>query len=132
MERQKETVSSSRSGNLYNLIFQMSNVDEQHTRTSKKIFSVIATIGGYVKAFGLFLLFYKPFLERKYYIELINHLYHVEEASHSSKKKESSEENSKESQSQDGSKGRKSRLLSWAGFANLFKKKLKKEEESGE
>jgi len=56
----------------------MSTVDEQHARTSKKIFSVIATIGGYLKAFVLIYYLYKPFLERKFYIELINHLYNVE------------------------------------------------------
>ena len=79
MDRQKETVSSSRNGSLYNLIIQMSTVEELHSRTSKKITTVLATMGGYLKAILILYYVYKPFLERKYFIELINHMYNVEQ-----------------------------------------------------
>ena len=38
----------------------------------------MAQIGGFVKAFVIFGWLYKPFLKRKYYIDLINHLYSVD------------------------------------------------------
>lgn len=131
MERQKETVSSSRNGNLYNLIFQMSTVDEQHSRKSKKIFSVIATMGGYLKAFVLFFYLYKPFLERKYYIELINHLYHVAENKDKDKnQKPGSKSTGSKSSDKEEIEMRKSRLLSWRPFSRLFSKKSKKTKEN--
>jgi hypothetical protein len=114
----------------------MSTVDEQHTRISKKIFSVIATMGGYLKALVLFFYLYKPFLERKYYIELINHLYNVEENKNKQELKNLSKAQAKANdESKSGSKsssgGRKSRLLSWGPLKTLFKKGKKVKEGTG-
>ena len=56
----------------------MSQVEETHERKYRKLFYFIAQIGGFVKAFLLIGWLYKPFLKRKYYIDLINHLYSVD------------------------------------------------------
>lgn len=116
MDYQRETVSSSRSGNLYNLVIQMSTVKEEHSRSYKKIFALASEVGGYLKAFVLFYYIYKPFLERKYYIELINHLYNVEGGDNL---KETEEELDQTEEDGEGN------LITWRNF-EFFK--LKEEE----
>jgi hypothetical protein len=78
MDKSRESVSTNRNGDLYSLQFQMSQVEETHLRKYRKLFYFIAQIGGFVKAFLLLGWLYKPFLKRKYYIDLINHLYSVD------------------------------------------------------
>lgn len=78
MDSQRESVSKARENNLYRLEIQMSTITDFHERTYRKLFAIIAEIGGYIKAFLLLAYLYRPFLTRKYYIDLINHLYKVD------------------------------------------------------
>lgn len=81
-------------------------------------------MGGYLKAFVLFFYLYKPFLERKYYIELINHLYNVEERKYKQNPGNENNLTTKEISSKGSKKDlpRRSRLLSWSAlFKNMFK-----------
>jgi hypothetical protein len=77
-DSQRESISSNREGRLYSLVIQMSAKSDLHIRKYRKIFYFIAQLGGYIKAFVLFGFIYRPFLKRKYYIDLINHLYQVD------------------------------------------------------
>ena len=112
MDYQRETVSSSRDGNLYTLVVQMSTTVEQHTRTYKKAFRFLSEIGGYLKAFVMFYYLYKPFLERKYYIEMINHLYSVD----------AKEKKARPPAGEDGD----GNILTWRNFDMLAENKKKK------
>ena len=120
MDSQRETISSLREGNLYHLVLQMSSYSDTHIRTYKKLFSVIAEIGGYIKAFLLLAYLYRPFLQRKYYIELINHLYKVDGGSalrHSRFQKDENRTNTEG-------------LIAWRKFDFFGFKKKKKNNES--
>lgn len=78
MESQRETVTSNDDGSLYQLEVQMGTTSDFHVRKYPRISVIIAQIGGYMKVFLLLLYFYKPFLDRMYYKDLINQLYKVE------------------------------------------------------
>ena len=77
-DQQIQSVTSNKEGKLFDLLFSMSTIQEMHTRKYKKIFYFVAQLGGYIKAFMLFGVLYRPFLKKKYYMDLINHLYRVD------------------------------------------------------
>lgn len=73
-----ESISSEYDQLIFKTQIQMSSKSETITREYKKLFSFIAELGGYIKAFAIFGFLYKPFLKRLYYMEVINTLYRVE------------------------------------------------------
>ena len=120
MDYQRATVSSNRDGTLYSLLIQMSPVTEVHQRTYKKLFSTVAEIGGYMKSFMMIIYLYRPFLQRKYYIELINHLYSVSGGDENEKKKKKKKKGGEDDE-EDG----KDTKLTWRSFKFLDRKKKK-------
>ena len=73
-----ESISSEHDQIIFKTQIQMSSKIEKYSRNYKKIFSVIAEIGGFLKAFVLFAFLYRPFLKRLYFMEIINNLYRLE------------------------------------------------------
>lgn len=130
MDSQRETVSSRREQNLYKLELQMSSSSDLHERKYRRLSAVIAEIGGYIKAFLLLAYLFRPFLIRKYYIELINHLYKVDGGDTLKEKPEKFEDSEDEFEDKVESEPA-SGLISWKKFDFFnFKKKKEKSEKS--
>lgn len=73
-----ESISSEHDQVIFRMQIQMSSKVETYDRNYKKVFSIIAELGGYIKAMVILAFLYKPFLKRLYYIDIINSLYRVE------------------------------------------------------
>lgn len=73
-----ESISSEHEQIIFRTQLQMSSKFEYYQRVYKKVFSVVAEIGGFLKAFVLFAFLYRPFLKRLYFMEIINNLYRLE------------------------------------------------------
>lgn len=73
-----ESISSEHEQVIFRMQIQMSSKFETYERNYKKVFSVIAEMGGYIKAMVILAFLYRPFLKRQYYIDIINSLYRVE------------------------------------------------------
>ena len=73
-----ESISSELEQVIFRMQVQMSSKEETYDRNYKKVFSVIAELGGYIKAMVILAFLYKPFLRRLYFIDIINTLYRVE------------------------------------------------------
>lgn len=78
IEGTTESISSEQDQVIFSAQLQMVAKIEAYERTYKKVYSIIAEIGGYIKAFVIFAFLYRPFLKRMYYMEIINNLYRLE------------------------------------------------------
>lgn len=78
MDEKSESISSELDEIIFRTQIQMGSKTEKFERNYKKVFSVIAELGGYLKAMVILAFLYQPFLKRLYYLDVINTLYRVE------------------------------------------------------
>lgn len=78
LDRFSESISSENEQVIFRAQVQISTNMDVTIRTYKKLYTVFAEIGGYIKAFVIFAFLYRPFLKRLYYMEIINNLYRLE------------------------------------------------------
>jgi len=78
LDRFSESISSENDQVIFRTQVQISTNMDVTIRSYKKLYTVFAEIGGYIKAFVIFAFLYRPFLKRLYYMEIINNLYRLE------------------------------------------------------
>jgi hypothetical protein len=78
LDERSESISSGHDQVIFRAQIQMGSKTEEYERNYKKVFSVIAELGGYLKAMVILAFLYGPFLKRLYYIDVINTLYRIE------------------------------------------------------
>lgn len=78
LDRFSESISSENDQVIFRSQVQISTNMDVTIRSYKKLYTVFAEIGGYIKAFVIFAFLYRPFLKRLYYMEIINNLYRLE------------------------------------------------------
>ena len=78
MASEKESIGSQKADYFYELNVKLSTISELNTRKYRRLFVVVSELGGYIKAIAILALLYRPFQDRLYYIQMINHMFKVE------------------------------------------------------